>query len=547
VYSLLTTIILVSLLTWSPVAWAEGSDVVRHADAIGVGTAWALLPAGLAIALALLTKRVVVALVAGTLCATLLLEGLNPIKGAWAVLNPYVYEAVVNVDHLLLTAFTLLVAATLGVLTASGCTRALVTVAERRATDPRSGQLATWAAGLALFFDDYANCLVVGSTMRPLTDRLKISRAKLAYIVDSTAAPIASLAIISTWVGFEVSLIDEGLKSVGSPSGGYEVFVAGLPFRAYSIFTIVFVALIAWTRRDYGPMLEAERRAANGPDVEATAPSANIDDKHGLRLAVAVIAIAVLVFGTFGGLIYSGMTALGADASGASLRDILGAAAAYYVLFYCSIAALIVSQVLSATLGLAPPKEALNGAWESTKTMSIAVGVLVLAWSLGASIDALDAASYIQGTLGSWLPPALLPVCVFIAAAACAFATGTSFGTMTIMLPVVVPLAVELGHGGPIMLAAIAAVLDGAIWGDHTSPISDTTVLSSLATECDVVEHVRTQLPYALTTGLIAVLFGYVLAGSGVSPWIGLPLGIVACVAAVRFAGKPVEVETHAA
>ena len=528
-------------------AWAEGPDVVRHTNAIGVGTAWALLPAGLAIALALLTKRVVVALLAGTLCATLLLEGLNPLKGAWAVLNPYVYEAVVNVDHLLLTAFTLLVAATLGVLTASGCTRALVTVAERRATDPRSGQLATWAAGLALFFDDYANCLVVGSTMRPLTDRLKISRAKLAYIVDSTAAPIASLAIISTWVGFEVSLIDEGLKSVGSPSGGYEVFVAGLPFRAYSIFTIVFVALIAWTRRDYGPMLEAERRAAKSPDLEAAAPTENTDDKHGLRLAVAVIAIAVLVFGTFGGLIYSGTTALGADASGASLRDILGAAAAYYVLFYCSIAALVVSQVLSATFGLAPPKEALSGAWESTKTMSIAVGVLVLAWSLGASIDALDAASYIQGTLGSWLPPALLPVCVFIAAAACAFATGTSFGTMTIMLPVVVPLAVELGHGGPIMLAAIAAVLDGAIWGDHTSPISDTTVLSSLATECDVVEHVSTQLPYALTTGLIAVVFGYVLAGAGVSPWIGLPLGIAACVAAVRFAGKPVEVETPAA
>ncbi|MCB9795740.1 MAG: Na+/H+ antiporter NhaC family protein [Alphaproteobacteria bacterium] len=502
--------------------------------------ALSLLPALLAIALALVSRNVYLSLFTATWLAGTMLQGWDPLGGLYQAVDPFLLDAIADRDHVKVTLFSLFVGAMVGVMSASGGTRALVELLIRLAQGRRSGMVAAWLGGLVVFFDDYANCLIVGSAMRPLGDRLRISREKLAYIVDSTAAPIASIALVSTWIGYEVGLMDQGLKDAGVDLDAYAFFVEGIGYRFYSIFTIFFVGAIALTGRDFGPMLEAERRVAKGgswrdPEPGEAEADGDTPAPHPGYALIAALPVMALIGVTF---VYLWIEGSKVAPEGARLFEVLGGADGYDAMLMASLVSMVLSGLLAAGSRALSPTETMDAGIEGMSQLFEALIVLMLAWSLGAAIGELDAAGYLVELLKSSLSPALLPTLVFVVSAATAFATGTSFGTMAIVMPVTLPLAFAMSTDPVIALAASGAVLSGACWGDHCSPISDTTVLSSVGAGCDLVAHVRTQLPYALACGAIAVLLGTLPAGYGVPLWVVLPAGIVACVAAVVVFGQ---------
>lgn len=495
-----------------------------------------LLPPLVAIALAWMTKRVIPSLLTAAVVGALIAEQLDPIASTVSLLG-FMRAAVIDVDHFVISAFSLLVAAMVGVMGMSGGTRALIAQVERVAQGPRGAMVSTWLAGAVVFFDDYANCLVVGSAMGPMCDRHGVSRAKLAYIVDATAAPLASLALVSTWIGFEVGLIGEALQKSGSELEGFPVFLAALPFRFYCIYTLAFVGAVALLGRDFGPMLEAELAARRAKRAVAQ-PS----EQSSASPLLAAVPVVVLVGLTFTLLVTSGRANLGVEASGAALFEILGAADAFWSMLYGAAAAWVTSVLLALGARRLSPGQALQSSWRGGSAVFKALIVLYLAWTLGDVIKATGAGDYIAGALEGRMSPWMLPLVTFVLAAGTAFSTGSSFFTMATLIPLVVPLALTLGGevAGPVLLASTAAVLDGAVLGDHASPISDTTILSAIGSQVEVVTHVRTQLPYALACGAVAVALGALPAGLGVTPWLLLPAGVLGCIAVVRIAGKPV-------
>ena len=492
---------------------------------------FALSPAILAVVLALWTRHVILSLGASVWLGATLVVGGNPITGLVHAVDPFLLDAIADRDHVKVTVFSLLVAATVGVMGAGGGTKALVGLFVKLAKTRRSGMLASWIAGLMVFFDDYANCLIVGSSMRGLADRLGISREKLAYIVDSTAAPIASIALVSTWVGYEVGLMKDGLEAAGQTMDAYAFFVEGIGYRSYCIFTIFFVGAIALTGRDFGPMRQAEARA----QAELGEGSAGELDTGLGKVLLGIVPIAVLIGVTFGKLWIDGSEGLPA---GAKLFEVLGNADGYDAMLQASLSSTVVAVLIASAFRLLTPMAALDAAMKGMTQLFEALCVLFLAWSLGSAMGALNAADVLVAALGDALNPAWLPTLTFVVASATAFATGTSFGTMGILIPLVLPLSFGISDDMVIHLASSGAVLAGACWGDHCSPISDTTVLSSAGADCDHVEHVRTQLPYALACGAIAIVFGTVPAGFGVTLWLTIPAGIAACFATVWVLGK---------
>jgi Na+/H+ antiporter NhaC len=438
----------------------------------------------------------------------------------------------------------------------------------------------TYFLGLAIFFDDYANTLVVGNTMRPITDKLKISREKLAYIVDSTAAPIAAVAFITTWIGAELTYISDGVAKITAEGGeitesAYSIFVSSLGYSYYPIFTLFFVGFIIYKQRDFGPMFHAEKNAANSignlgktesiEELNEFKPVENSNHKS----MNAVLPILCVVLGTFIGLLYTGfksvelqLVEMGSQLSLGvwsgmeelagnpttffrKLGLIVGNADTYVALLWASLLGLFCAIILTVSQRIMNLKDTMESLVFGIKTMVPAIVILVLAWSLALITEDLNTAGYLKTFFGEdfktiWLIPAL----TFVLSAFIAFSTGSSWSTMALMYPLVIPLSfsvagADLGYDEfAILYNTIASVLAGAVLGDHCSPISDTTILSSLATSCDHISHVRTQMPYALTVGGVALFIGVIPAALGISSFILIPLGIVVLYAIVHFFGK---------
>jgi Na+/H+ antiporter NhaC len=519
-----------------------------------------VIPPVLAIGLALLTRQAIVALFLGVWVGASLVEG-NPASALLRVGDKYLVGALADASHAAIILFSTILGGMVGVLSRSGATEGVVHWLSRHITGRRGGQISTAGMGTLIFFDDYANTLLVGSTMRPLTDRLKISREKLAWLVDSTAAPVATVAVISTWVGFEVGLIQDSMAQLGDGGRAYSFFLQSIPYSYYPLLTLLLVYLVAATGRDFGPMRAAEERAIRtgqvlrpGARPASDAPGNPVgteketDDPAPPYLAG--IPILAVILTTAFGLYFGGRkTALAEGIEAPGLRDILNNADSFSVLTWAAlVGALLAILLVVVTRRLTLP-EALDGFVDGLKSMLIAVTILVLAWSLSAVCEDLDTAGYLVQVSHQVLSARLLPLVVFVLAGAVSFATGTSWGTMAILMPLVFPLGRELPAAAGldaatalhIHLAAVSAVLAGAVFGDHCSPISDTTIMSSLATGSDHVDHVRTQLPYALSVALISALFGYVPVGFGLSPWLSLALGCGAVVALVFVIGRPAE------
>ena len=529
----------------------SGQEVVREATRSIAGF-WSIVPPVLAIVIALAFKRVIPALFLGIWVGAATVAGFS-IQGVfWGLLNTfngYVLQEYVDPDHASVILFSCMIGGMVGIISKNGGMQGVVNIIVRWANDPKRGQIATGVLGLAIFFDDYANSLVVGNTMRPVTDRLRISREKLAYIVDSTAAPVACLAFVTTWIGYEVGLIENAVEKIEGLSGSaYGFFLASIPYSFYPILAIFFVFLIAYTRRDFGPMYKAEVRArtlgqvidpAAIIDEDATTSKETTPIKGKPQRAInAIIPVLILVFGVLGGLWYTG--------TGDSIKDIIGSSDSFSSLMWASLLAVFVAAILSTVQRILTLTEVVEAWYSGLKGMLFAMIILMMAWALSAVTDDLHTAGFLVSVLGDALHPGVVPTIVFLLAAATAFATGSSWGTMGILMPLVIPLAwavmdvngMTAAHDYHILYSTISAILAGAVWGDHCSPISDTTILSSMASCCDHIDHVRTQLPYAMTVGSVAIVGGTLPVGFGFPWWASLAIGAVLLVLVVRFFGK---------
>ncbi len=530
---------------------------------------WAsILPPVLAIAMAIWLRNVLVALFAAIWSGAVILTHGNLFVGFLHTLDDYLAQQLLDKDHLLVVLFTVFLGSMIGVMSRSGSTAALVDSLSRVTTNRERGQLMTWLMGLVVFFDDYANTLLVGSTMRPVTDRLKISREKLAFIVDSTAAPIAGLALISTWVGFEVGQIEDTFQHLNVDVNGYSVFLSTIIYRFYPLHLIVFVWLIAYSGNDFGPMLKAESRAVttgqltrddSGKDVATEYDDASPAKRRLVRNAL--IPISALILMILLGLATTGSAAIDevnrnlvADEPQVekTVTNLLVYSSSNYVLFVSSFLASVVAitvVVLSKSLEL---NQAIDAWVNGARSMFLALLILIMAWGVATVCDSehLNTAGFLVELTQGILSVRWMPTIVFLLSAIVSFATGSSFSTMGLLMPLAISmtyqLLIPLNEAGNapqhhLMLATIGAVLAGAIFGDHCSPISDTTVLSSAATGCDHLDHVATQLPYAVAVGLVSLLLGYIPVGLGHRPIILLPFGLIALFMLVMFLGRPVE------
>ncbi len=526
--------------------FVQGSERAS-AELRAVPRSLALLPPIVAIVLALLLRQVLLALFAGVLVGAFVTQGYDPVAAFTRSIDTYAIGAAADADHASILIFSLLLGGMIGVITRAGGAAGLAATVTRRATSSMRGQLAAWALGLVVFFDDYANSLLVGSSMRPITDRLRVSREKLAFLVDATSAPVASLALVSSWIGVEVGYIGDELQSADISMDPYVAFLETLPYRFYPWLMLFFVLLLVVTRRDFGPMLSAERRARETGAVLRPGARPASDFADALpdvtpRIGVAAWPILTTMVVAVGGMVVTGRAAVLEDGGEPTLRAVFGSANSYHALLWASAvggATAIVVALTSRALALGA---ALDAWTDGLKSMLLACVILVMAWSLGALCKELHTADVVVATVGRGLPAGLLGTVVFLVAAAVSFATGTSWGTMAILFPLVIPLAVELAPGDtPILLGAISSILAGAVFGDHCSPISDTTIMSSMASSCDHVDHVRTQLPYALLVGIVSLVVCELPTGLGLYPaWVALLLGASALVAVVWLVGRKV-------
>lgn len=548
-----------SVLLFTPLAHAQEEVVasVPHA-----GEWVSLLPPLLAIALALALRQVVLALASGVWLGALIAGDYDPLAASLRMLDQHLVGAVADEDHASILLFSLALGGMIGVITKSGGAQGLAELVTRRATTPLRVQLATWGLGLVIFFDDYANSLLVGSAMRPITDRAKISREKLAFLVDATAAPVTSLALVSSWIGFEVATIKAQLDAQAIELDAYWVFLQTLPYRFYPWLMLAFGLALVLMRRDFGPMRKAEVRARTTGQVSRPGAKpasdferSSVDDDPVLesdrdgpskspgRPWLAILPILVVVAVAFLGMYFTGRAATAAEGAELSWRNIFGNASSLKALLWAASAGGVFAVVMAVGARAMDLTKALDAWLEGIQSMLLACLILVLAWSLGSICKELETAQFVIGVIGDGLAPGLLPAAVFVIAAAVSFATGTSWGTMAILFPLVVPLATELAPGEMhILLGAISSILAGSVFGDHCSPISDTTIMSSMAASCDHVDHVRTQLPYALTVGVVALVFGELATGLGLYPaWVGMAVSLVVLLAIVRFVGRPVD------
>lgn len=509
-----------------------------------------VVPPLVAIAVALLLKEVISALLISVVSGGVIMAyyegGLSQIyKGIFMPME-YIQRALSpengDVGHVSVILFSLLIGGMVSVVIANGSMAAMVKRIAKKATTKKRGLLATWLMGVLVFFDDYANTMIVGQTMRPLTDKLGISRAKLAYIVDSTAAPMAAIALVTTWIGAELIYIQDGISGLeGFPVGrsSYLVFLDSLKFMFYPVLALIFILILIYTGKDFGPMLKAE-------NVVPTDESKQEYPEN--KSWKGIVPIMVMLFGTITMLFVTGYdSSLFGDSNYTlvqKLSAIIGNSDSYTSLIWASFASIVVAVLLSLnSIGFI---QSIEACMEGFKKMLPAIVILVLAWSLAGMTEEMNTAGFIGDLMIGKVSPVLLPLITFVAASVIAFSTGSSWGTMAILYPVVIGtswhLGMDIGLTSPenyyILTNVVSAVLAGSVLGDHCSPISDTTILSSLASSCNHVDHVRTQLPYALTVGIVAMGGGTLLSSVGVPVWLCYILSIIVLFLIVSYFGQ---------
>jgi len=470
----------------------------------------ALLPPLLAIVMAIITKQVLLSLFVGVWIGATMAAGWNPIIGLIDSFRVYIFNSLGDSWNASVLIMLMFVGAFAAMLERGGGAHAFAHALSGKITTRKQGQVITWLGGLAVFFSDSSNPVIVGPIFRPITDALKISREKLAYIVDSTSAAVPAILPITAWGAFLIGLITVEFQAAAYPVEPFVAFVRSMPFMFYIIGAILLVLIIALINKDYGPMKKAEQRAylegkLIGDNARPIREEITIEVPEGSRptiwnMVIPLILLIVLIFGMFlwtGGFPKKGfIEAIGSGSSIISLT--MAFFIASIVAGYLAVRAKVFdfSGVMDAWVG-------------GIRQMLEAILILILAWAIGSAASTVGTSAYIVSITENFLTPTMMYVAIFIAASLTAFSTGTSWGTFAIFMPISIPLALAIG--APVY-PAIAAVTCGGVFGDHCSPISDTTVLSSIGATCDHIDHVKTQLPYALTAGAAAIV-GFIIAG----------------------------------
>ncbi|MCP4547669.1 MAG: Na+/H+ antiporter NhaC family protein [bacterium] len=530
-----------------------------------------LLPPLIAILLAFAFRRTLICLFVGIWAgATLLFHG-NVAKGlVWVAYEGILRHALLDQFRIEILVFIFGLVGAVGIMSRMGGVAGMLRLVEGAVRSARSAQFFTAVMGLLIFFDDYANTILVGTTMRPLSDRWRVSRERLAYLVDSTAAPVAGLSVLSTWVAYEMSLYADQLPMIGVEQDAYIIFLRTIPFRFYSIFTLLLVMIGAVTGRSFGPMLKAERRARAG----AVSPVVNGDRGVAERMASTalkrtshkpgvparwwnavlplglIIGVTLCLMFSFGDVEQRGLDALG-DVE--YLRSVvLSNTNSTRALAWAAVSGFLLALFLARGQRLLGWGEALAAGVGNFRAMLEAIGILILAWVMGHICDLLGTSHVLIAMANGGLDrmALLLPLILFLTGAAVSFATGSSWSTMAILLPNVVLLAGRIGEATTLgtegmLLLAIGAVLEGSIFGDHCSPISDTTILSSVASGCPHMAHVKTQIPIALAALFVAVFVGYLPVALGVPVWLILPTGAIVLLLIIRLLGRCPEDESR--
>jgi len=551
-----------------------------------------ILPPLLAIVFALVFKEVIFSLFAGLFAGGAIMgvyvEGFKGIfTGFFKVIDTYIINALNDSGHLSVVVFSVIIGGIVAVISRNGGMQGIVNGIIKYATNARSGQMATFLLGISIFFDDYANSLVVGNTMRPITDKLKISREKLAYIVDSTAAPVAAIAFVTTWIGAELGYISNGLDKINADEiiideGVYSIFLNSLAYSFYPILTLLFMVYIIWRQKDFGLMLKAESRARQGKTVNPEENNADLTELEDLepvegikhRAMNAVLPVLTIVFGTLIGLLFTGFESLQGqllsvnntlvdlswsgiwsnmnqltlptETFGQKLGSLIGSSDSYTALLWSSLSALALAVVLTTSQKIMNLKDTIDTAISGFKTMIPAILILVLAWSLALVTEDMHTAEFLAQLIDGRIAPWLIPVFTFVLAGLVAFSTGSSWSTMALVYPLIIPatwqICMNSGLDTPeamgIFYNVVSAVLAGSVLGDHCSPISDTTILSSLASGCNHIDHVRTQIPYALTVGGVSVVCGTMFTALGLSPILGFLVSFGVLILIVELIGK---------
>ena len=527
VLALSAILVFVMMIAMPFAAFAE--EEAEYVSLFG-SSIWAILPPVIAIALALITKEVYSSLFVGILVGA----GLYAVDatGTFSFVN-FIEHGFIdgfvgslsdsyNVGILL---FLVLLGALVALMNKAGGSAAFGEWASKHIKSRVGAQLATVVFGVLIFIDDYFNCLTVGSVMRPVTDKFNVSRAKLAYIIDATAAPICIIAPISSWAAAVA-----GFAS-GSGMNGFQLFINAIPYNFYAILTIVMMVMITAMKFDYGPMVKHEKAAMEQGDLFSSADADTFkaieNDKGNSKGKVIdlVIPVVVLIIACVIGMIYSG-----GFFGGESFINAFANCDASVGLVYGSFAGIIFSVIYFCLRRVLSFKECMECIPEGFKAMIPAIMILTCAWTLKTMTDSLGAAEYIAGIVdsskGAFL--SILPAIIFLIAVGLSFATGTSWGTFGILIPIVI--AAFGFDNGNITIIAISACMAGAVCGDHCSPISDTTIMASAGSQSNHINHVSTQLPYALTVAAVSFVC-YLIAGFVRNAFIMLPLSIVLMIA----------------
>lgn len=546
---------------------ADGSTRIRHIPM------WlSILPPLIAIVLALIFKEVVVSLFVGIWVGAFIAGGMRLeslyyfVLSFLQVIEKYIIGALNDSGHLSVIIFSLLIGGMVAIISRNGGMAGVVKSLSKYARSPRSAQAITWLLGVAIFFDDYANTLIVGNTMRSVTDKFKISREKLAYIVDSTAAPVAAVAFITTWIGAELGYIDDGISQIAAfeNTTPYSIFISSLKYSYYPALTLAFILMVIYLKKDFGPMLKAEQRARKTGQVSRTTSEVsgheeeleNLDPVANAPLKGynAVIPVAVVILMTLFGLVDTGISSCYASLVDEGIKDLsaswgsvwsnlgtllpnpeggffmklgvlIGAADSYVALLWASLSGVLVAIAMTLLGRIMKLADTISTMTTGFKTMLPALIILTLAWSLATTTEELHTATFLTSALQDSINPYLMPVLIFVLSALIAFSTGSSWSTMAILYPIAIPTTwaicqaqgISDAHSSEILYNVISVVLAASVLGDHCSPISDTTILSSLASNCNHIDHVRTQLPYALVVGVVSALAGGIstLLGGG--------------------------------
>ena len=555
---------MIFMLSTTFVFASEFELTVSNAEKFGIFT---LIPPIVAILLAFITKNVVISLFIGVLSGGFILNltGFNVFGALTQAFLDFIDRALNSLSdpwNAGIVMQVLVIGGVINLVAKMGGAKAIAEALAKKAKTAKSAQLITWFLGICVFFDDYANSLIVGPIMRPVADKMKISRERLAFIIDATAAPIAGLAIISTWIGLEVSLISEGFESIGVEASGFGVFLQTIPYRFYNILILAFIVITIITLREFGPMRKAEISARKLKDLtneEVAVTSSHMDElepKEGVKLSIwnAIVPIGALIISAIVAFYYSGYSSIMAGddiaiqsivtnspLSFKAILEVFAASDASIALLQSALFSTVVAIVMAVWKKIFTISEAIEVWIDGMKGLIITGVILILAWSLGSVIKELGAAEYLVEALNGAIPAFLLPSLIFILGAIISFSTGSAYGTMSILMPLAIPLAYKINPEMSFVIVSTSAVLTGAIFGDHCSPISDTTILSSMGAGCSHIDHVKTQMWYALFVAAITILFGYIPAGFGLPIYIVLPMSCVALFIGVMIFGKKVE------